>query len=104
MQEAPAGVSHPVILLHSASDLRELHLCSDGGIRYMCLRCDMLLLVPGFAFTMALESDSLTRLLSPHQILSLLGPSDNWEPARGEARLRQQRLEPLLLKTHRSQL
>lgn len=53
---------HPVTLLHSVNDLQRRHLCIEVvGILSMCLRCDMLLLDPGFVFTVTLEGDSLTR-------------------------------------------
>lgn len=58
----------------------------DGGIRYMCLRCDVLLLVPGFAFTMVLESDSLTRSLSPPPDLCLYQGPQTTLNLPGEAR------------------
>lgn len=52
----------------------------------MCLRCDVLLLVPGFAFTMVLESDSLTRSLSPPPDLCLYQGPHTTLNLPGEAR------------------
>lgn len=70
----------------------------------MCLRCDMLLLVPGFALTMILEGNSLTRSFSLHH-QTFVSPRAlrQLQTCLGKAGLHWQLLEALLLNIHRFQ-
>lgn len=74
-----------------------------GGILYMCLRCDMLLLDPGFVFTVTLGGDSLTRLFSRPLDLCLF-PGPQTAPFCWGSQAHLQLLEPPLLNYHRFQI
>lgn len=85
-EEATAGVSsfrHIAAFCERSPKATSVHRA--GGIVYMCLRRDMLLLDPSFVFTVTLGRGSVTRLLSRPLDLSLSGPQTAPCLLRGQA-------------------